>query len=521
MSELDECLNTIKELYEKYKNDNYLLQRLKTRVLNYLPNELQTDSKKHERNQNRVMYLTAEKNVFVELFLSQNKYYYLHSNNCFFYYNNKNYSIVKADDIIYKLLSTISQNYVLIEWKHKTKKQILGAIKERSLFDSIPETETIQNVLNVLFPSIFKTKSEAKYFLTILGDSILKKNNNLIFLVPNSLKKLLNEIDAITFFCLGSTFTQNFMSKYHENHNYANCRLLKVIDNFHFNILKELIIQNGLNLICVATHYSKRYDNSDNFLEVKACEDLKNYTYYLKLTCQTDLVKNFIEKCIQPAQNEKMEWKKIHFVWKQFLNNLKIPNVLFSATLKTLLKEKIEFHEETDSFLNITSCFLPIESDFISFWQQNITLDENNEIEIEELGILFKNWLKTNEKQVSNIISDEYILKIIKHFFSNVEIEEDKYILNFSSKIWNKKKDINLSFQSLQIIDEIPFVTFEKVYENYCLFCRKNNFKFIASKRYVEKFIAHDASSFVLYDQCIKNDYFLFKMQDLKNKIES
>jgi CDP-6-deoxy-D-xylo-4-hexulose-3-dehydrase len=35
-----------------------------------------------------------------------------------------------------------------------------------------------------------------------------------------------------------------------------------------------------------------------------------------------------------------MEWKNIHFVWKQFLSNSCLPNVIYSNTLKTILKEK-------------------------------------------------------------------------------------------------------------------------------------------------------------------------------------
>ena len=45
-------------------------------------------------------------------------------------------------------------------------------IKDKKLFQSIPETETIQNVLNFLYPFIFDDKETAKYFLTILGDNI-------------------------------------------------------------------------------------------------------------------------------------------------------------------------------------------------------------------------------------------------------------------------------------------------------------------------------------------------------------
>ena len=150
----ENCLNSITELIEKYKDDEYMLQRLHTRVVNYLPNDLDYEYKKREKNVNRTNYLTNEKDMFIQIFLSKNQYYYLPNNNCFYEYNGKNYSIVKDDDIIHKLLSTISKDRTLMEWKHKTKKTAISIIKERSLLNSIPESETIQNVLlqNFRFP---------------------------------------------------------------------------------------------------------------------------------------------------------------------------------------------------------------------------------------------------------------------------------------------------------------------------------------------------------------------------------
>jgi hypothetical protein len=171
----ENCINSISELIEKYKDDEYMLQRLHTRVVSYLQNDLDYEYKKREKNVNRANYLTNEKDMFIQIFLSKNQYYYLPNNNCFYEYNGKNYSIVKDDDIIHKLLSTISKDRTLLEWKHKTKKNAISIIKERSLLNSIPESETIQNVLNVLYPSIFTSKNQAKYFLTIIGDNIFKK----------------------------------------------------------------------------------------------------------------------------------------------------------------------------------------------------------------------------------------------------------------------------------------------------------------------------------------------------------
>ena len=543
----EKCFSTIQELCEKYKDDEYMLQRLNARVVNYLSNELIYDNKRHERNQNRNTFLTTEKDVFIQIFLSQNKYYYVNSNNCFFQYNNKNYTIVKEDDIIHKLLSTISKDRVLLDWKHKTKKHIISLIKERSLFSSIPETETIQNVLNVLYPSIFEKKYEAKYFLTILGDNILKKNQNLIFLVSHSMKQLLNEIDKITNICIGTmNTTNNFMTKYHENHSYTNCRILKINENFSFDFWKNIIKKIGLDLICVAAHYSNRYENSDIFLDTNVDEELKNHAYYLKNISQKEIINQFCSKCLKnvpEGNNTKIEWKNLHFIWKQYLNSLSLPNIIYSTSLKGLLKEQYQYHEETDSFLNITSKYLPIERDFINFWEKNITIhSENvevqvnvddflgNELELDELCAIFKHWVKTTDEQVlsNGNISEEYVLKIMKHFFPNIDIIDNKYILNVSCTLWNKNSDIYLSFDfikhKIHELNSLPLVSFDDVYNYYCQYCNEKMNKFIVSKGYFEKYLYIKIADCIVFNKFIKIDSFphfppLEKVEQNINKI--
>jgi hypothetical protein len=287
----EKCIESIQELLKKYENNKYMLQRIHNNVVNYLPNILENDLKNHEKRIDRATYLTNEQQLFIQIFLSKNKYFYLPNNNCFYEYNGKNYFIVKDDDIIYKLLSSISKDRVLLQWKYKTKINIIKQIKERSLLTSIPETETIQNVLNIIYPSIFSTKNQAKYFLTIIGDNILKKKQDLIFLVTPQTKKILVEIDNIAYISIGSAnTTHNFMTKYHENHSYDNCRLIKINEKFCIDIWKDLFKKIGLDLVCVAAHYSNRYENSDNFLDTKADEELKIYANYLKNTNQHEIL---------------------------------------------------------------------------------------------------------------------------------------------------------------------------------------------------------------------------------------
>ena len=463
------CFNSIINLFEKYENNEYMLQRIHNHVVNYLPSVLDNELKNHEKRITRNMYLTNEQQIFIKVFLNKNQYYYLSNNNCFYEYTGKNYYIIKDDDIIHKLLSNISKDRVLLEWKHKTKFNILKQIKERSLFSTIPETDTIQNVLNILYPYIFNTKNQAKYFLTILGDNILKKNQNLIFLSNSKIKKLLSEIDTISYFSIGYTnVTNNFIIKYHENHFYDNCRLIKVNENSSIDIWNDTLIKNGLDLICVATHYSNRYENSDNYLNTKADEELKNYSYYLKNIPQQEIISSFCSKCFQITNinvdsninSNKIEWKNVHFIWKQFISSLSLPNMIYSNTLKNLLKETFTYDESIDAFINITSKYLPIESDFIKFWEKTIMIDEINslndleeELEIDELCSLFKNWVKHQNEEIllsSGNISEENVVKILKHFFPNIEIIEDKYVLNITCNMWNKTKYIIKSFEFIK-----------------------------------------------------------------------
>jgi len=518
----NKCINTLSDLLNKYENSEYMLQRINNHIVNYLPNTLDIEFKNYEKRINRNTFLTNEQQIFIQVFLSKNQYFYLSNNNFFYEYNGKNYFIIKEDDIIYKLLSSISKDRVLLQWKHKTKINIIKKIKERNLLSSIPETDTIQNVLNVLYPSVFSSKNSAKYFLTIIGDNILKKNSNLIFLINNQMKKLLVELDSIALDSIGySNNTFNFMTKYHENHSYENCRLIKINANFSNYIWRDILKKIGLDLLCVATHYSKRYENSDKFIDNKSDEELKNYAYYLKTSNSNELVLEFCNKYIVDTnKNNKMEWKNIHFVWKQFLSNFSLPNVIYSNTLKNIIKESYDYDEENDSFIGITSKYLPVHSDFIKFWETTITvcnLDTellfDNELEIDELSSLFKLWAKqSNEPLMTNgNITEENILKILKHFFPNVEIIEDKFVLNVTCILWNKICDINNSLdfikEQLKIQNKPDLISFDDAYNYYYKYCSLNSLKTIVSKRYFEKYLYYKISDHIIYEKFIETSW--------------
>lgn len=517
MSSLTNCLQQINELFEKYKDNPYMLQRVNNHVLHYLPNTLTNEWANYEKRVDRQNFLTNEQQIFIQVFLSKNQYFYLPNNSYFYEYNGKQYTIVKEDDIIHKLLSNISKDRVLLQWKYKTKINIVKQIKDRNLFDSIPETDTIQHILNLLCPFIFSSKNEAKYFLTIVGDNILKKSPNHIFLTSKKIKKMLTELDSIAYATIGNTnTTHNFMTKYHENHSYENCRLVKINETFSTDLWKSIMRNNGLDLLCVAAHYSKRYGDSDQFIDNKADEDLKSYVYYLKLFPQSLIIDSFCSKCVIKSDGVNIEWKNLHFIWKQYLSGLYLPSMIYSNTLKAILKDRFQFDESSDTFLNVTSRYLPIHSDFIQFWDTTITdQGEDNELEVDEICSLFKIWSKKNEESLlsNGQINEEYVIKILKHFFPDAEIFEDKYILNVNCVLWDKNKDIQDSFVYIkeQVKNEhtLALISFDDAYNYYYKCCGLLAKKMIVSKRYFEKYLYANIPEHIVYEKFIETKWFL------------
>jgi hypothetical protein len=334
---------------------------------------------------------------------------------------------------------------------------------------------------------------------------------------------MLTELDSIAYATIGNTnTTHNFMTKYHENHSYENCRLIKINENFYNGVWRELLKKIGLDLLCVSVHYSKRYENSDNFIDNKSDEELKTYSYYIKNTNSNNIVNEFCSKYIIETNIEyKMEWKNLHFLWKQFLSTCNLPNVIYSNTLKNLIKERYNYNEETDYFLAITSKHLPVHSDFIKFWESTIICDNantnslfDNEIEIDELCSLFKYWSKNNSEQLmtNGNISEENILKILKHFFSNIEIIEDKFVLNVTCCLWNKIKDIDISFEyikeQIKIDNDLALISFDDAYNYYYKFYNSKAHKFIVSKRYFEKYLYYKLPQYIVYEKFIETNWF-------------
>ena len=515
----------INELNNKYKDTPYMLQRLETHLFN-LPNTLEQENKKYDVRISRFNELTLEQDNFYKVFLSKHQYFYMPYNSIYYEYDGKTYKIIKDDDIHYQLLSTITDEGKLIQWKHKTKQNIIKKIKERSLFKSTPESHTIQNVLGFL-QTIFQTKTEAKYFLTIVGDCILKKNNdNLLYFVSSSNKKFVTLIDSIVYVTTGNSIINNFITKYHDSHKLNLYRLIKT-NSLSIDIVKEVLNNIGIELFCVATHYSERYGNADNYLNTKVETEIKNYVLFFVQNSLQRIVDEFIEQCIVETNvlESNITWKNMHYIWKLYLSSLNIPNMIYSQQLQEVLMTKLTHQNDASNivFTNITSKYLPNVSSFLSFWDKHITItnDTNvdDEYEIDELMSLYKN----HDKKITQL-SDTNIIKMIYHYYSpQVEVIDNKYITNIKCNLWSKNDDVNEFLQDYKFnlvniglnpnVDIISFDDLYKSYKNYItaksLVDKRVNL--IVSKQFFEKYLTNQLQEFIKFEKFVSSEWLISK----------
>ena len=175
--------NNLDKMIEKYSNNEYVFGRLVNYIEHLLPTALENAAELQKQREDRRNQLSANRDEFTTRFLEKNRYFYSIQTELFLHYDGLHFVIHSEDDIQHQILSTISSEQCLREWKHKVNKNIIKRIKERSPLNAIPESTTIQFVINTLCPSIFPSRNHAKYFLTILGECMSARNSQCIYIL--------------------------------------------------------------------------------------------------------------------------------------------------------------------------------------------------------------------------------------------------------------------------------------------------------------------------------------------------
>ena len=512
--QVEELIGIIQELHAKYADDEFMRGKLVAHIA-HLPAAMDAILHARDDKEQRKQTLITASDEFIEQFLNESPQYYYNANvELFFVYDADaecNYTVINEDDILHPILTKISGNRDLMPWKYKIKNQVLRRIKDRDLLSSIPESQTIQRTLNMLCPVLFRTRECAKYFLTVIGDVILKKTVSIsdglaepIYIATPKSRQFIKGLSQECVTLFGTSLLSAFKYKFYE-YAFTDCRLLDMndvaLDAFSAPFKHRLI-----DIFCVAAHYSQRYENAEAFLNTQ-CKDTETHrrVLYLKHNPEHALIAKFVTTCTEPSPQPTMSisWKNMMYLWKVFVDEERIPNVFFAPALKSRLMEYLSTYSETaDSFLQLTSKHLPLVARFKDFWTQTISVDPNDEgeLEIDEFTALFKQHHHHQLQQAaqpspqlqSHNHTDAAFLGLIRHFYPDVVIEHDKHLMHVNCALWDKRGDVLSAMQEYAASTTQPAPY--KAYEFYCQLQRakcKNNLAgahhLNVSKKYFEK----------------------------------
>ena len=477
MPTLDEYLALTRGLYEKVQGDAALECKLYKMLSSTAPHALDAALEARNDREARHEKLRLEAARFTVRFLARNPIYYTPQNELFVLYNGKIFEPCSEDTVAHAAVSALSAEGPLAAWKYKVKNSIVRRVRERSPLAAIPESDTIQLVLSLLVPSVFRRKDDAKYFLCCLGDgwrSIAAEQGILVMASP-ALKKLVQDIAALSnsYFSTGSPFN-HFKFKFH-GHEFRKCRILPTPSVSE--VSRAAIWTLGkytLEIMSVACHYSSRYAGSDGFLE-RACDhEFRDKVLHLVDRTPKSVVGDFVLMSLERSDHMSISQADMAYLWKQYLASLALPQILFTAALHSLLAERISWNEEGKLYINVTSPALPWVSAFRRFWVDCIVAEEDDELELEEIVDLQHAW--SHER--ANRVHKDAVLDLIRHQDPHAAIEQEKFVVGIRSPLWNKRADVASALEAYRA--ELPPTETGTLGEAY--------------KCYVERLVAHSRS---------------------------
>ena len=489
------CSQSISVLTSRYKDNKYALARILKHCLYTLPNTIDNQVAEKDVRDERRATLTMLGETYVSEFLNNEvQYYYFANSNTYVEYDGISFSVTSEDSISQKVLQTLSGDHPLAAWKRKIKANVLHQIKERGTSNVIPSSETIQIVLKSLYPLVFETRDEAKYFLTIIGDCLAKKNTHLCYSLPararGFIEYIIHNLVVYTGFVtmnLASSIKYDYL---HSDSDVSNCRVLAVNGSGQ---QLEYNRTNPLDLLFVAKYYSNRYDNAEIFLSHLPSSSKAQHALVLQqLGDLASIMSWFLDNTVEytSSTDDSVSGYSLGFAWKRFCQKRKIPVLVRPDELMSTIADCaillpsnnitriVRDGVDDDSNLNYVminarlnnSHTLPV-SHFLRFWNETMKsksharspsavqdaatattstsndseeMDEEWQLEIDEIIALYGLWLRQNDLSTTTHapLEDSETVAIIKYYLPELEITDRKYIDRVKCTLWDKKNSI-------------------------------------------------------------------------------
>ena len=500
---MEKLVSEVSKLYNEYANETKVLDKMTYYITKQLPSLLE----KYNNQEKKRVYVEKEKQKYINDFLSNPdvQYFYIPSTSIFIKYDGENYMSLDEDELWFTILNDITNNderTYIKEHKEKIKNIIITLVKKKTLFNTIPESYTVQHIINFFTPTLFNTKEDVKHFLAVLGDNILNKKSKLVYFANSKSRYFFETLESLceSYFHSKLNITSNIKYTYRGN-SYEDIRLInfkRAIANKScwFSFLKD----NIFNFIVVCCHYSARYINAENYIS-KQNAPIKNAIFYIKNTTKQDIVQGFLDTMSTQA-NGNIHFKDIYFLWKIYLKQKNLPNVIYKANFENILREKLSYNY--NNFLGIKSNYLVNVGYFKDFFTNNIIHSVDDILEISEMHKLLIKWLNDSNKAYEGF-TEENMKDMLEYFYDDIEIENDKFMIGVKCMLWDKKKDISEAVQKKFNKTITSDLSLYDAYVMYCKYSNNNGKLLTVSKKYFYKYIDR-----IIPEQYIQNNYILF-----------
>ncbi len=509
---MDNSIEVVRKLFSAYENDEYMRTRLSNYICIQLPTIMSNMKKSRDYNLERIQKLTDTQQKFIRDFLELNTYFYCSTTNMFFSYDFNTYSLCPEDFILHEIWKSIHNDDDLSEWKLSTKKYVIKRIRDNPIFQCVPESVTIQRVIDLLYPSVFSSRERAKYFLTILGDNILKKNlNQLIHLISPKIKNFLTSLSQFSQHYFGVNSISSFKYKYYE-HEYRLCRIVSGINTDREIEWTNMNNCSELDVLCVAVYCSRRYESSDKYLSIHSNDYmLYDNVFYLKHRTTEDIVSDFCDKYLIIDDNKTITTNKLNcismknmqYLWKLYLDGNGLPNIMFKSEFTNILSNKIGYNTDLDIFECVSSKYLPLIERFLTFWNDTMSYDTDlsSEYELDELCALFSQWVwksNPNTTMKDGHISEKKMLDLIQYYFPSAICIDSKRVQMYSSTLWNKEMGVCVALETFRNIERDTIPETISFYEIYLWYTTAYRGAMVVSKQYFEKTIHKCLSKYIV-----------------------
>jgi len=476
----------IDQLREKYADNEYMRSTLEKYVQG-IPDVMKTMEDEYTQKCDRLVVMNNDKSLFIEEFMSEHQYLYIPQTESFVEYDGLNYVIVAEDDITHAILGKINRERRLTQWKYRLRLTTLKLIKTNTIWSTIPDSVTIQSLLSVLLPSVFKTKLLAKYFFTIIGDQLLGKKDGCVYFIDPSYRDILQAIAFQMYLLTSKSAGDCFKYKYHD-HKYETCRILHGVCNSDAKTVR-FVKANILNVIAVCVHYSVRYANAEGLLSRSHDTDFTSSVTYLTDHTPDTLVASFMSGYTIPSEDTAFPFKDLYFLWRHFLHKHSLPCVISQNNLKNVLVELKVYDRDGDKCLNISSRYPTYWVSFHKFWDTNVVQHEdiNNSYKIEEMVTLYNDWCTGTARSMH--IQDSQLLEILELEYPQVHVDDGKHIMRVNCILWDKTTVIDKAVKAFNAEGKTSSNVLN-MYRFYCDYVNAHHDgRYIASKTYFEEYI--------------------------------